>query len=50
MLIDDPLMLSGGNKYKLLISYKEIKIEDIIDIINDIEFVNKDIKKLELSK
>ena len=38
------------NKYKLLISDKEIKIEDIIDIINDIEFVNKDIKKLELSK
>lgn len=38
------------NKYKLLISSEEVKIEDIIDIISDIEFVNKDIKKLELSK
>ena len=38
------------NKYKLLISNEKIKIEDIIDIISDIEFVNKDIKKLELSK
>ncbi len=38
------------NKYKLLISSEDVKIEDIIDIISDIEFVNKDIKKLELSK
>ena len=38
------------NKYKLLINSEEVKIEDIIDIISDIEFVNKDIKKLELSK
>lgn len=38
------------NKYKLLISNEEVKIKDIIDIINDIEFVNKDIKKLELLK
>ena len=38
------------NKYKLLISSEDIKIVDIIDIISDIEFVNKDIKKLELSK
>lgn len=38
------------NKHKLLISSEDVKIEDIIDIISDIEFVNKDIKKLELSK
>ena len=38
------------NKYKLLISSEDVKIEDIIDIISDIEFVNKVIKKLELSK
>lgn len=38
------------NKYKLLVSKEDIKIEDIIDIISDTEFVNKDIKKLELSK
>ncbi len=38
------------NKYKLLISSEDVKIEDIINIISDIEFVNKDIKKLELSK
>lgn len=38
------------NKYKLLISKEDLKLEDIIDIIGDIEFVNNDIKKLELSK
>lgn len=38
------------NKYRLLISKEDVILEDIIDIINDIEFVNKDIKKLELSK
>ena len=38
------------NKYRLLISKEDVILEDIIDIINDTEFVNKDIKKLELSK
>ena len=50
----DPHQVSQGaivtNKYKLLISKEDVILEDIINIINDIEFVNKDIKKLELSK